>query len=939
MVVKKLVDRRDILNQLISEVAPQYFDGVVLDKSRLSTIGYITEAMANSMEDTITLENQRAMDYCPELSSSEIRINEAAKIRGLSAARAVPGRCVAFLAVLKYDIRTKGVAYGKNETWLTLNKRSVILYSGINFALQDDIILKAVKKRTGYVYTANYSGDNDENLSYVQTFDYRNDAGEEMLGMIVELRQMKYNVAEIHVTDIAEFTYDGLWYYYDDKLAGFNVYYKRTATDQYIKIPSAYYRSLQPSIAKCLYHNDDETGIIRILNNEYVGVGINSIIMVEMRETLGAEGNITLSDVDQATFDMYRDAAYNYSGVNVFITLLSDTTGGEDGDDILSLRKRMIDAKTRRDNIITEHDIISYVNDIGANLQLVKKQNDLQSRLQFLFTMVRDDDGNIAPTTTRRLVANGFHHDDTYIFTDQDGFFQNTNDFSLQSAINESYRISLLQTNIGADANNPPGTVIGIGDFDYYEPQKDIKVLRASNKYRLIHFEDDDTQEDYMIKVPMDYDESDGALYLTCPFSIVIDADDVLKYYFTSMNHTVPMTATVANSTYPIQMITRGIKFMRNSHDPNTYSIYHLSVDGILNTDSDEMLVDKETNEVLDPEAVRCVVVFNLNGSPTAYTILPISSYNPDTRQFTFTGDIQTTDYITDTGKLEMTTGLYTVGDGEPTTSVRSVTIDYKDIIIQVGFIYTLSEDEDPSDYTVSDSSLMSSLPSSIKESCVLINSYKNSLTDTFSLVLEFDKFSRSAVSLRRLTDGSYQYAITAVPFFEFHYGKDHIMELYQKFLTMHQVYSAMLLKTTDFEISLKFISTIGPANYLWITGGRDRDGEEVDIRLTTLTPTLYFKVYGFGAPIPEIREYIRTYLRDHYITSGTVYMSNICTLVEDNFSAVKSIKFIGIEDYDGQFQQITFVRPTLTTRAEISKYVPEQINISNINIALDETV
>ena len=105
---RKLINRRDILSDLVDIVLPKYFPENTLDKNRNSILGYITEAMAVSMEDTITLEQRRAADYCPELSTSEIHVRQTAKIRAIEVDYAKPGRCFAIIGVLKSDILTKG---------------------------------------------------------------------------------------------------------------------------------------------------------------------------------------------------------------------------------------------------------------------------------------------------------------------------------------------------------------------------------------------------------------------------------------------------------------------------------------------------------------------------------------------------------------------------------------------------------------------------------------------------------------------------------------------------------------------------------------------------------------------------------------------------------------------------------------------------------------
>ena len=128
---RKLINRRDILSDLVDIVLPKYFPENTLDKNRTSILGYITEAMAVSMEDTITLEQRRAADYCPELSTSEIHVRQTAKIRNIRIDYAKPGRCFAIIGVLKSDILTKGERYPNNEIRSTIDRRYTIMHNAI----------------------------------------------------------------------------------------------------------------------------------------------------------------------------------------------------------------------------------------------------------------------------------------------------------------------------------------------------------------------------------------------------------------------------------------------------------------------------------------------------------------------------------------------------------------------------------------------------------------------------------------------------------------------------------------------------------------------------------------------------------------------------------------------------------------------------------------
>ena len=873
---KKLVNRVDILDDLINVVTPKYFPDITLDKNRTSIYGYITEAMANSIEDTITLEQRRAADYCPELSNSAIHVRQTAKIRGVGVNYAQPGRCFAIIGILKSDILDKGTKVG-NEIQFLVDRRSTILHDNINFSLEDDILIRAVRKTDRYVYAANYTGEHSNYDSYIQMFEQVNDVGEEMVTMIVQIYQCNYNIQEKVVTDEIQFLYDGIPFDYNNRLADFEVYYKQTSNDTYKRLDTVHY--LTTEATEAIYYNDDDDNILFILNNPALNISVNATIRVEIKETLGTDGMINIGD-SNTTFSLYRDGTYNYAGVNVLIELLSDTIDASNGDTLAEIKARLIDAKTRRDNITTEHDIISYINDIDANVQIIKKRNDIEDRRYYMYTLLRYND-EIVPANTKRLHIYG-----------------------VQSATDW-------------------------GDFDWYDNTVDRKVIRAYNKFKLV-VPIDASLEDYAIKVSRDEPEDPDGFYYTCPFMILINNLNIASYYFTSVNDSIMINMRNTNNIFPYQVICRQVDIYRDSHNPETYDQYRFTVHGTLNTSNDSELIDDEGN-IIDHDAIICYIVFQKDHSPVAYLPMNIDSYNQDTREFTFTGDIHTSDYITEQDLLEIPDGLYrNTSNDENYNSV----IDFKDAQFDVYFMYKY--DDVNHDYEKSDI-IYSILPSSRTDGYMLMCAYYNNPNNLYDLILEYNKFTSSPVKVEQYKEGAYMFNIGEVPFIKYDYGISNIINMYDTFENMALTYGSLLKLTTDFEVSLKFIATYGASKYITVTGGL-YDGEEIVNNLHNLNPTFYFKVYGNGVNVNDVRDYIYRYLRDTYITDTTIYISNICTLVEQNFDAVKSIKYMGVDNMDASFQEFTYVMPDFINVDIITRFVPEQLNVTDIQIDLDET-
>lgn len=877
---KKLIDQKDILEDLLNIVTPKYFPNETLDRNRVSIYGYNTEALARSIEDTVTLEQRRAADYCPELSNSAIRVRQTAKIRGVNTYYAEPGQCFANIGLLKSDIINKGTRSG-NEVRFIIDRRSTIIHNNINFSLEDDIVIKAVQRRGRWIFSANYTGEHSSYESYIQMYEQTDNLGQELITMICQIYQCKYNIQTKAVTDDVQFLYDGLEFDYDNMLADFDVYYKPSYSDEYIKLDKIHYLSTEDT--KAIYYNDDDDNILYILNNPALNIGLNAMIRVELKETLGTEGMIQLGD-SNTTFSLYRDGNYSYSGVNVIINMLSDTVDAKNGDTLSEIKARLIDAKVRRDNITTEHDIISYINDIDANVQIIKKRNDIEDRRYYMYTLLRRDK-EIVPANTKRL--------------------------------------KILGIRKGVDD----------GEFDHYDQTVDRKVLRAYNRFRLVESTDPNV-EDYCVKARKD-ENIPNAYYFTCPFMILINDLEIASYYFSSVNKEIMMNTRTVNSMFPFQMIIRAVSIYRDSHDPDAFDTYRFTISGNMNTSNDSDLVDDE-GVVLDDEKVMCYIVFRNDNSNTAYLPMKINSYDMNSRTFTFIGTIKTNDYITELDKLEITEGLFKAGTNDDYNSV----IDFKDAFFEVYFMYKSNDPATVALYQSADT-IYQILPPERTDGYTLSCGYYNSPNNAYNLLLEYNKFTSSPVSIEPYVDpyaGSVNhYSIGEVPFIEYNYGIEYIKDMYDSFENMASVYGSLLKLTTDFEVSLKFIATYGRSKYITITGGPS-DGEDIVKSLGNLNPTFYFKVYGQDVDVDEIQEYIYEYLRDTYITGQTIFMSNICTLIEQNYSEVRSIKYMGVDNFDASYQEFNYEPPEFINIDIITRFVPEQLNVTDIRVDLDES-
>lgn len=883
---KVLIDRRDILNDMLTYVAPNYFvnDLDALDKNLVSLFGYINDVQARAIEDTLILENSRAQDYCPELSYNEYHVRQTARLRNFPIAYAQPATALAMLHVLKEDILQKGERIGE-DYYFVIDRRSEIINNQIYYSLEDDILIRAIKNHStnDYVYTAVYTGTNRQYRTFVQIADAVNESNEDELLISLTVYQQQHNIQEQTVVDKMNFLCDGLEYEYQNKLVDFDVYWRASDTDEYVQLPKKH-KLAEPPDDTLMYidYVDDEPGVITIYDNPDLNINVNSGIRVEIIESLGVDGNTPIG-TDDTTFTLYTDGEYNYSGVQIDAMLVTDPSGGVDGDDIDTLKHRLIVAKTTRDNITTMLDIHNYIDDNSANVQIVKKRNDIVERHYCIYTLIRLND-LIAPAVTKNIVCYA-------------------------------------------------------SDFDIEYGGK-IRGISANNRWYL------DEADDVLRPYPAEEPETPYDYVYNVPYMIRLDEYNTLQYYNPNINAELQLGVRVVNDSSPYQFITNLITVRRDAVDPddNTARTYYISVTGTMNTSSDNLYVNK-AGMILDNEKFRGFMILKSGGNPRAYLPLTLSSYEPKNRAFTMEGSFRIIDYITDNNSVPVESGLYTTVSGEEYTSY----IDFKETYFDVVFFYKSGEETEGIDI-ITTYNAYQDIPG--MNNYFWMNTYQN--REKFNFIVEMNQYCRSALTIRQETSvpeedplyGELVYIIDEVPAFEYNYSIENSQALYPIYQNLHTTYTGLMQRCTDFDLSLKFINTYGPSKYINIIGTEYDPGEsefaEVSAPLQDLNPVFSFKVYGTDVNANEIRDYILEFFRETYITEDDVFISNLCSQIEETFDIV-SIKFLGLvtkkRSFDATYQHMEYTVPMMLTDSldGLIEYVPEQLNVTDIVIDIDE--
>lgn len=606
------VTNKDIIRDLLN-LAPSYL-GYDIDKNRVSTFGYITEAMAMSMEDSAILARHRMANNIVELSDDDENIRATAKVRKIESAYPRPSKIQAALFIRREDIIANGIKDGMNYTFI-LDRRSILRVNDIPFTLKYNIVIKAIYKSGKYIYTANYADNNDSEFILIYNTTLAN--GESRLALYLNMYQLAYRTEERIIIDLDQWTYEGINFEHE-KLTDFDVSYRPGGTTEFLPLSKSYFR-FKTEDKNTILFNDDKESVLTLYNNLGSVLTANGDIRVTFKETLGSAGNFDTSG-NTKSFSVFSDDYYKFSGFDVIVDVLSDATGGTDGDTIPQLKEKLILMKLSRNILVTDKDIknaFKYKDD----LVVLKKRNDTRFRLFYLYQLLRNGE-DIVPTTTKNVLLKN-------------------------------------------------------SDFDLVHPSSLTKVIQAHNIYTMMP----EKQKTMIIKNDMTPTELAAAetdvnkLAAICPFAYNINSDNILAYYLNFINRKVNLRPTFVNEQFEYNLILLSMQIKRNPYIKENHDKYTIEVEGILNTD-DRLGIVNAQNEIVDINRVVIYVIFKNDLARIGYLPLTIVDYDPVTAVFKFTGSFTSNDYITQNRKLQITGGMLRSGTTEPLDDV----IDYVDM-------------------------------------------------------------------------------------------------------------------------------------------------------------------------------------------------------------------------------------------------------------------
>lgn len=397
-----------------------------------------------------------------------------------------------------------------------------------------------------------------------------------------------------------------------------------------------------------------------------------------------------------------------------------------------------------------------------------------------------------------------------------------------------------------------------------------------------------------------------------------------VAFYINSINNVVKMDYKLANENSFVQFICNGLTITRDAIVGE--KSYHVKCMVSPSTDQvDECVTITEDGEIIDNGILK-LKLFVQNGykSRVGYIDLNITNYEKDTMFYTFEGDLKTDDYITDGNEMRLT-NLLSTEDG---SVIESAIIPMVDTVFEVATFYKAETNlphefdnmADVRDMTLTNIYIAEDEKATLIQPIDIISStmtYED-LGDTYGINLEL-------VPL-----------ISAYEFQEKDYGEliDNIVSQYN--------YMALAKKylINNFNINLKFYNTYGHSKNFY--------AGENQVLLDNVNCKISYAVKAVpGANTEELINDIKIFIKEfiesiNSSSSNSIFISNLTTALERNFSDISYMKFIGINDFDSSIQSLSdFTNDNLDVlnKSERMLYVPEflTIKLSDINISLIE--
>lgn len=986
--------------KILQDIGANFFPDN-LSEQRVGMFGFTCEALARIFGATILDANIRANEYHTITAKKMDTLLYDASILGLNIENTNPAEMVAYIifntkAMHREEFSNTYDPSPNHKTYyFIIEKDTNISIAGYNFMLEWDVLVTAKYNENEYVYTARYLSEGDEdphdndicsgrvygknptltNMTdrYIQGNIIKS-GNDTYFMMKVNLRQMEKNYEYYTVTENDMISLTGIEFQYDDYLSHFNVFYRenQNADWEYIT-PISVYDTSEYTDKTIAYEIDRDSKTI-ILNATQFDMPYNSELRIDIYTTKGSNGNITYSGTGSDIVCELKsyDGNHVYNGIDIDCLPITSAMYGKDTPSLEEIRGKVIRAKASKNALSTEYDLYNFMkeHDLVNDYYFIKKRSDILEHIYGTFTIPRTTSGDIIPTSTMDIVIPNISDDSKSEY----GLYRNEDIVSIKAGT----------PFIGVNDLSADEDIIDISDID--------ESIVSNKKFTITPTKNNTSNSKlYGLPYTLAYDTKNqiSSLYLTSisrnvNMNIVDPSNNEFDAFEYISNFVIDHISISRNSYIGEDYYKIRVNVMANGDYSNCGDQYTINTGDFANA-----LILKGftygkdiSNPLVDPkEYVSSFFDFNF-----------VSFSNG---VFTFETDVMIKDSIlmgTDTIKIFSNDSMYqinavnvelendepVINDDNPINNIQVnelVGIDAYNLKIGIGVYYLRDmpdKTETPSIVFVRDENTNEIIKHQYSENeyptllldddgyptfingdipYVLTNLYTNS-SDLINLYTDMSYITRvaSTTDINTNNENSKLIYFKDVPVLQYSKLSDeNVSNRITEIISETKEYlDEMNMRLDDsFSIDYKFFRTYGPCQYFKLMTS---SGESTD--LTSLDISLEFNAIikpGVTATDSDITNDLKTFLKSYVEKLNsedddyTIYMSNIITELETNFSnIIKSVELVNLNGEEDKYRIIQYDKPDLKSNLYINgqellkNYVPEYINLPLENITIN---
>lgn len=456
--------------------------------------------------------------------------------------------------------------------------------------------------------------------------------------------------------------------------------------------------------------------------------------------------------------------------------------------------------------------------------------------------------------------------------------------------------------------------------FDLEYEQSDMFILKPG---RLFKYSDPSRDTAELIEGKTLNDDlstiSSDFIY-TNPFLITVGKKpNVVGYYINSIDKRYTLDYTFVNTESIIQFICNSVTIKRNAlKGENGYKV---TVTITPTTNLNQNIVDPVTGE--DLNIVKLKLFFkDKNGHDICYSDFSLTKYDLQTNFYTFETTLTTDDYMTLNQKLRFY-DLKNPETGDPEIKLIdminakiNIALFYRYPDLKLNHVYDFIDELQP--YTMT-------------------NIYSND-NDPITFINPIN-IIRSTMKFNMIDEDNYFIYINGIPFVRASTVKDSSnFSYFLETLNAQVNYTQNILNqiTNNYGISVKFYNTYGKSKNFVTIDEELLDRVNIKIKFKVKLTDTVVDIENF---VIELKSFIKSYI-ENINTEGSndIYISNLIKSIENNFSEIRYLNFIKINDYDSSIQSIENRTKNLNllTKEERINYIPEYLTISDEDIIIE---